>query len=368
MIITVVRETLHEILQNASLFSSTKINDIKVLKSVLITAKKNGIVIQTTNMEESFKGEIGGKVENTGSALVDFKTFFELIRSLSETKVKLEKKEKFFQIISSSGKIKLPLLNEKEFPQLPLKEEGEVIDPKLFSPTLIEPLIFSCATDEARPILTGLCYDFSEKETRVVGTDGFRLSLLILKETFPFAKNEKIIVPARSLSSVLKIFPKGIETSHYLKTSRQIVIKGNGINLTIRLLQGEFPPYEKVIPSSNDTAVVFSREEFFQALRSVSLFARSGANMLILEINKKNLSLFSAGTGVGEAKLSIPLLSFEGKKNKITFNYRFLWDYLSVVKNKEIEFTMTDAFSPGVFKSKGKQASLHIIMPVRSQE
>ncbi len=358
-----------EILQKAGLFISNKINDIRVLKGVLIEARKDGVLIKTTNVNEFFSGELGGKLGHEGGVLVDFKTLFEIVKNIPDTKIDLKEEGGSLVVSSRSGRVRIPLFGEKEFPAAPKLSGGKEIDPGLFNEEVLRRVVFSCATDDTRPILTGACFDFLDGETRVVGTDGFRMSLLVYdKKIKTDLGMDRMVVPARSLVSVLKVFGNKAPSARYLPDEGGVVFSGEDVSVFIRLLDGEYPPYEKVVPQDNETRGVLKKEDLVNALRTTSLFAREGSNMVIFNAATDTLTVSSSSSSAGEANFRVPFVEREGKENKITLNHRFVTDLLGVLGSEEVVFEMTNPFAPGVFKEAGKKGFLHIIMPIRTQE
>lgn len=368
MNITIVRESFLEILQRAGYFISNRISDLKIFKGVLIHAEQDGIIIRTTNINEHFSGEIGGKVLKTGEVLVDYKTLFEIVKNLNDIKIQLEKKDNTLIISSKSGLIKLAILDAVNFPAPEQKNKTLPLSLSLFEDKIINLALLSCALDEARPILTGVCFDFLEKETKIVGTDGFRMSLNQIGQTNPEIRGQKLIVSAKSLNALLRVFKGSLKQINFSLSEKKAYFTGNGTSVSTRLLEGEFPPYNKVVPQSFETAIGFKKTDLSEVVKSSSLFAKEGSNMITFTIKKDQLTVSSSGVGVGEAVFNVPLDSFEGKENKIVFNYRYLLDYLNSVDTTDIIFEMSNPFAPGVFKAKKSPRALHIIMPIRSQE
>jgi len=368
MNITVVRESFVETLQQAGHFVSNKISDLKFFKGVLINATQKGVVVQTTNINDYFSGEIGGKVAKTGEVLVDFKTLFEIVKNLNDTSLTLEKLTGQLVITSRSGKVKISTLDSVNFPQATPGKEGESLSPLLFEEKTLQPVLLGCATDEARPVLTGVCFDFEPEEVRVVGTDGFRMSVFkVSQKTTSSLVGQKIIVSSKSLNSVLRVFKASPPKISFYNQEKKLVFQGKGILISTRLLEGEFPPYLKVIPQNKETHLEIKKSELLEAVKSSSLFAREGSNMLTLETKGANITISSAGTGVGEAIFNVEALKTTGINNKIVFNYRYLLEFLSTVEADVLVFEMVSAFAPGVFKIKNKESFLHIIMPIRSE-
>jgi DNA polymerase-3 subunit beta len=368
MNITVVRESFVETLQQAGHFVSNKISDLKFFKGVLINATQRGVVVQTTNINDYFSGEIGGKVAKTGEVLVDFKTLFEIVKNLNDTSLTLEKLTGQLVITSRSGKVKLSTLDSVNFPQPSPEKAGISLPLSLFEEKTLQPVLLSCATDEARPILTGVCLDFEPEEVKIVGTDGFRMSVFKIsqKTTGPLV-GQKIIISSKSLNSILHVFKTPPPKIVFHSQEKKLIFQGEGILISTRLLEGEFPPYLKVIPQNKETCLEIKKSELLEAVKSSSLFAREGSNMLTLEIKGSNITISSAGAGVGEAVFNVEALKTTGSSNKIVFNYRYLLEFLSNIEAETLVFEMVSAFTPGVFKIKNKEGYLHIIMPIRSE-
>jgi len=365
---TILRETLLNTLQAAGFFTSYRLGDIEALKGVLIQATSKGISIRTTNISSSFYGKVGGKVETQGMVLVDYKTLVEVVKNIRDEKIRVEKKNNSMHIKTEAGEIKIPILDETSFPT---EDEVEWVDQErnFFIQEEIDRVAFAAATDETRPILTGIYYDTREDGTFVVSTDGFRLSLITKKTKKKTAhETKKFIIPSKSIQTALKTLGKDIIKIQTDKEFSRTKLVTENSHIIIRFLEGEFPPYEKAIPQQAATAVRFKAEDFSNALKTVSLFSRDGSNMIELSIKESELELFSVRSTNGEARLSIPLLSKEGKNNKIVFNHKFLSAFFSMNQEKEVIFEMEESNTPGLFRGPKKKDFIHIIMPIRSQE
>jgi len=368
MNITIVRERLIETLQKASYFTSAKLTDLKIFKAVLLEAKQNTIIINTTNVNDYFSGEIGGKVLKTGKVLIDLKTLIESVKNLNDTKITLEKKNNQLIISGSTGQIKLMCLDEDNFPSFKEPEKTIEIKKDLFKNEIVQAVLSSCATDEARPILTGVCFDFKDDHVLVIGTDGFRLSLQKKTNKNSELRGKKIVISSRSLVSVLKVF-KNQPFVVFLANGLEQIIFGSGeIKVSSKTIEGEYPPYEKVIPQGLETNIILKTKDLLEIVKASSLLAKEGSGMINLTLNNKELIVNSAGAGVGEAQFKIPVVNFSGKDNKIVFNYRYLLEFLSNFSEEEVVFEMSTAFAPGVFRGQKNTDFIHIIMPIRSQE
>jgi len=365
---TILREKFLNILQKAGFFTSYKLGDIEALKGVYIQAMTNRISLRTTNITDIFYGEAGGKVETEGEVLVDYKTLIEVLKNIKDEKIVVEKLENMLNIQTENGIIKIPTLDETSFPQ-EQEKEWEDQDKNLLSSEDIEFVAFAAATDETRPILTGIYFDIREDGMYMVATDGFRLSLITKKDKKTNKlKGKKFTIPAKSIQTAIKILGKEIKKIQTDKEFSRIKITTEDTHIITRFLEGEFPPYEKVIPQQTTTSILFKTEDFLSALKTVSLFSRDGSNMVELTITETEIELYSVRSTNGEARLKVPLINKEGTDAKIVFNHKFLSAFFSINQSKEVIFEMNESNMPGIFKEGGKEGLVHIIMPIRSQE
>lgn len=363
---TVVRERFLSTLQSAGFFVSTKMNELGALRGVYIEINKSGITIKSTNINDFYMGECGGKVEEEGNALVEYKTFFEAIRSFVDTKIIISTTEKNLVIKGANGEARIPLMVADGFPRRVEHKEKKTIEKNIFSHTSLDRILFSTAMEETRPILTGVCIQYKGGQINLVGTDGFRMSRGVLDGAG--VEGEKYIISSKSLGAVLKILGNNIREVSFCPEGKVVEFVGDGQKIQSRLLEGEFPPYEKVIPSSHETQLIFKKEDFSNALKTVGLFAREGSRMVVFKMEKGKLTLTSAAPGSGEGTAEITPSLFEGKDNKITFNHKYLVDVVGHLVGDEAVFEMSNSFAPGVFKNTTEDGFTHIIMPIRTQE
>jgi DNA polymerase-3 subunit beta len=264
-----------------------------------------------------------------------------------------------------SGKIKaeFPLLDSKEFPFPPKVIGAKQKIKTSFLKKNLPTVIFSASTDETRPALTGVNFVVDEDGLKLVSTDGFRLSLLTLKkeETFP-----PMIVPAQFLSEVVRLIDSEEIHFSYSEGEKTLVFYIGEHDLYTRLIEGDYPPYEKVIPTDKKTTVVIDREELLRNVKLVSIFARDFSNVVVLNIEKGIVSI-TPKAGESDKNVVTADAVVEGEPQKIAFNYKFLIDFLSNATSKKIIIELLRSDAPAVFKSESADNFIHIIMPVRIQ-
>lgn len=342
---------------------------IPVFSNILIEAKKEGLFLCVTDLEIGARVMVPAKIDEEGATTVSAKHFLEIISSLPKDKVVINTEGDSLLINSKGNKITLQTIPREEFPDLFNKKGDKKISFKQGEfKEIFSKLIFSVSQDESRPVLTGVLLFQKEKGTDFVSTDGYRLSYeSIDKKIFP-NESEKIILSSSMINEILMFKNEDEEISlSILKDANQVMVESREIMLIGRLIEGEFPSYERVIPSSYKTRIIINKDAFVQSVRLSSIFARESANIIKLKIEDGTLKLSSKASGVGEGETKIEVEQ-EGENNEISFNVKFVLDYIKNVNVKEIAFEMSNALESGVFKPVNGNDYLHVIMPVRVQE
>ena len=178
------------------------------------------------------------------------------------------------------------------------------------------------------------------------------------------------MVPVRALEEVERVGGEsGSDQVEMAVTEKgnQVIFSFDEIEIVTRLLEGEFPPFEKIIPKEEKVRVVMDKEEFLAAVRMATIFARESANIVRLKIEKGKVEVTANAPEVGENRVEVEA-EVKGEEEKIAFNSRYLLDFLGCVRTERVEMKMTGSLAPGVFGEEGKEEFLHIIMPVRVQE
>ncbi len=341
---------------------------LPVVQNFLLQATKDGVYITATNLETTESTWIGAKVEKEGDVCVPAKTLSEFVSSLPAGTVHVSLIKEEFRLECEGFTAAFPTLPATEFPPVPPAGRGTEItlDKDVFVGALSR-VAFAAATDEGRPILTGAKLHGEKDALILAATDGYRLSVgrvEVSTKTIP-----DMVIPARALQELIRVAQEEKEE----KEAHAVFAKDNQLEFTIgdtrlttRLLDGEFPKYEKIIPKSFTTRALLDRESFTRATRSASVFARDNANIvrLALEGQKLTVSANAPLVGGGSATMSAKI---DGEGGEIAFNSRFLLDFLANFSDEEFLFEMTGSLNPGVFKPVKDASFLHIIMPVRVQ-
>ena len=377
MKVQVLQENLIKALNTACRLISAKAQ-LPVLANILIATEENRLKIASTNLEMGATIWIGAKIEKEGAITLPSRILQEFISSLPAEKIDLEVKENIASLTCGLNKALFNGIAASEFPVLPKSEKKVFVFPGPIFLEAISQVAFASASDEGRPILTGVSVKTDGKLLTFAATDGYRLSVKKIeleKVAIEESKKEKVkslVIPAKSLIEVGRILTeqqkqeKNLVEMGLTKDENQAVFTFPDIELSTRLLEGEFPDYEKIIPTEYTSKIFLDKEELNQAVKIASIFARDSANIVRLKFTEGKLTISANSPQVGENTSEIGA-KIEGEGGEIAFNYRFLLDFLNSVTAGEVVFEMTGPLNPGVFKVKDDPSLIHIIMPVRLQ-
>lgn len=371
---------LQENLKNALNLTSRNVASqpqLPILANILLKAEKNKIRLSSTNLSLSINLWINAKIEKEGETTLPAKIVTEFINSLPPGKIQLTLQKDKLLIASSQFKATFNTLSAADFPSLPTlaktrkkKKASSFFVPakKLFR--AISQTAFAAATDESRPVLTGVLWRIDQKRINLVATDGYRLSLKQLKlKNAPKIPQNDFIIPAITLQEISRMEGEKEQIEILLDPQgKQIIFSLDSLEIISQLLEGEYPDFTKIIPEKGETIALLDREEFFQAVQISAIFARESANLIKFKINESQLKI-SANTPQLGANESVLPIKVNGQPNQIAFNSRFVLDFLKSVSSADIEIEIIDSVSPAIFRPVVKEKNYqHIIMPVRVQE
>ncbi len=371
MQVKILQEDLVKLLTTASRFVSTR-TQLPVLSTILFSTDKNKITISATNLEMSFASSIGAEVKEEGSVAVPARVILETISNLGKNTIEMHLDKDNLVLKTQSFSAKIASANPVDFPAVP-KELGDNTIP-LTSKGLVQALskvCFVASSDEARPVLTGVLFILAENTLTLVASDGFRLSKYQIKLTQE-VESAKFIVPKNVLNEILRL---GSETEgninlEFRQSDNQVIFKVGEAYISSRIIDGNFPDFEKIIPKESKTQVLVSKTDFVKAVKLASVFARDAANVVKMEIGKDVLTIAAdsqkTGTQKSEVKADVKGIALD-EPQTVVFNYKFLQDFADIVVSDEIAIDIIDGNAPCVFKDTSDEKLLHLIMPVKLQ-
>lgn len=354
--------------------------NLPILSNVLLSASGGKLEVVTTNLETAvkvgFKCQVGGE----GKMTVPGKVFLEYISQIPDGDIVIEKLGEEAVVSAKGYSARFATLPAEEFPAIPKITGGKTL--KIGGKELLDcsaRVAFAAAQDESRPVLSGVLCEIGKKGMVMVATDGYRLSY----DEAPIGEGEDLgglamVVPAKTIMEVSKIIGEAEIDSGEVAivvadNLSQVNFKIADIEFTSRLIEGEFPAWQKIIPTAFVTKATVSKQDFINVVRTASIFARESGSIvkLKLEAGKGNsegsLSMSAATAQVGSGEAQTPA-KLEGKGGEIAFNFRYLLEALSVISGDEVIFEMNESLNPGRITSvDAKDKFFHIVMPVRLQ-
>lgn len=364
-----------------------KVN-LPILSTVLIKTTKNKLELVSTNLETATLVTVNCTVEQEGTVATGGRTLLEFVSQLGDSEVSVEKLGEELVVSTKTNSARVPTMPIEDFPVIPKITDGLLIKLKIkdFIKAVLR-VAFCAASDEGRPILTGVLVELGKQSLTMVATDGYRLGYVKIPAEVPKLEALKINVPARAIIEVVKIIEEMAPRDEQEKTKEdedeiaivvakntsQVVFKVGEVEFTSRLIEGEYPNWQKIIPVDFKTRVKLIKLEFGKLVRIASIFARDSGNIVRLKFDNaqgKKLGLLEVSANTNQVGSSESQMEVEmsGKGGEIAFNFRYLLEVLSIIEEDEIYFEMIESLNPGrITAGADSRDFFHIIMPVRLQ-
>jgi len=352
---------------------------LPITNNVLLATEKSRLKLVATNLEMAISCWIGAKVEEEGAITVPARLLTEFISSLPSEKVdkKGEKAPETVDISLSPQTKTLGLkcarfearisgIDAKDFPPIPKVADG--ITTKVDVEELrrgINHVGFAAATEESRPVLTGVDAKFDGDSLTLAAADGFRLAVYKLPLTEAVSKAIEVIIPARTLAELSRLIAEQKEAVEITAnpSKGQALFRLKNIELVSQLVQGTFPNYAQLIPQSYTTRAVVNVGDFLRATKTASIFARDGSGIVRLMVAPGKLVVSARSEEIGDDIGEIDA-QVEGTEAKIAFNGKYLTDVLGVLGEAQVALETTSPSSPGVIRPVGVDNYIHVVMPM----
>jgi DNA polymerase-3 subunit beta len=368
--LSVMQENLARGLSVVSRAVSTR-STLPVLANVLLKTEDAGLKLTATNLEIGITYWVAGKVDTDGATTVPARLLTDLVTSLPPgERVDLELQAgDTLHIRAGRFESHLKGIDADEFPAIQTAGDRPTtrIAQNVFRRAL-EETAFAAASDEARPILTGVLARFEGDTVTLAAADNYRIAVKTVPVLDPVAETS-VVIPARALNELVRILADSDDPVDVVlaQARNQILFHLEGIDLVSRLIDGQFPNYQQVLPQSHTTRAVLDREELLRAVRPAALIAHESANIVKLQISANGEAgvVVSANAEVGDHVGQVEA-AVEGDGTTIAFNARYLADVLTNVAADQFALELNGPLSPGVFKPVGDERYVHVVMPVRT--
>ncbi|MCI5052308.1 MAG: DNA polymerase III subunit beta [Simkaniaceae bacterium] len=337
---------------------------IPILSNILIEADSGNIIISATDLTVSMRAFADAKVSKEGAITLPAKRFFQLIRELTSPEIEIECSDSGIATIrSGTSHFKLNGMDKAEFPSLPdLNQAKTIALPGDQLKDMLTRTAFAAARDDSRQVLNGLFTKVSNGALSFVGTDGKRLAKVQESiEADPSIESD-FIIPLKAVEEMIRIIESGSEIKLSLMKDK-VALDVGSICLITKLLSGQYPDVERVIPSNEEMkSIVLHKEELTQLLKQISLFTSEMNYSVRFTFNEGDLQLQAMTSDIGEGRVNMPV-DYGEDKLEIAFNPYFFIDILKHCKDETATFGISNSFNPGMITDSSK--STYVIMPMR---
>ena len=344
-----------------------------ILSNVLIEAEKDHISLTTTNLDLGIRCKIKAEVKEGGTVTLPVKRLATIVRELPNVDVSFDSTATHQVKIASGGSnFRIMGIGAEEFPKLPdsgddksfTLEQGELA-------TMLSNVSYAQSTDETRYILNGVYFNFKDGKLALVATDGRRLALVSKEMAVPSGSAGAIILPAKTVAELLRLLGKGDKlkvafnerrAAFQIETGKDASGLTDSIYLFSKVVEGNYPNYQQVIPKETHQRIKLERELFLQCVHRAALVTSEKSNSVKIKLSANLLEITASSPDFGESHESMAI-SYSGPDLQVAFNPQFVMDPLRALTKDEVFFELKDEVSPGVFKTL--ESFVCVIMPVR---
>lgn len=348
---------------------------IPILSNILIEAINDELILTATDLTVGVRCYTEAKILEEGATTLPAKKLAQLVRELTSVNLEITTNaNEVTEIVADSSRFKLNGMNKSEFPALPsvagaasFKIKQADLKDMFFRTS------FAVSREDNRYVLTGVYMNIANGEASFVGTDGKRLAKAHVPIEIDPSFASSYVIPLKAVEEILKNLTEEGEATVYL-VSDKIAIEASNTMIVTKLLSGDYPDINRVIPESTEAVVSLHREELMALLRQVSLFAADNNHSVRFTFMDGELRLTANTMEIGEGKVSMPA-NYHGPKLEVAFNPNFFLDILRHSKGETVKMGVTDAYNPGVITDKEVEMNsanaaspLFVLMPMRLNE
>ncbi len=343
-------------------------SQLPILQNILLQVQNNTLSLVTTDLEIGVKAVVGGKMDQEGSCVIPAKRFMEYVQQLPKTSpVTLEKKEGRVFVSTKGFKAQFLSADPDEYPLLPQSgSEGDVVVSGAMFCGAISQILFSAAKEETRPEIRSVYIVWKDNGVHMAATDSFRLAEYTA--IFPSSPDFSLLLPLVSAQEVIRLFHDQDEVSISLHDN-YVSFESGDIQLTSRLVDGQYPKYEDIIPTSHTTHIQIEKDDFLRALKTLSVFLPKESRRVSLEIRPSDGEVTARVTGgeMGEGEVVLNIEG-DGEDVDVLMNIQYLMDGIAHFSGNICEGYFLGSFDPVVFRRQGKDdAYVYVVMPIQAQ-
>lgn len=337
---------------------------IPILSNVLIEAMDDQLIISATDLTVSMRCYVEAKVVEEGAIALPARRFFQLVRELTAPQVKISAQtNEIAEITTGTSVFKINGMNKAEFPSLPdLTGSPEITLTSSNLKEMFSKTAFSAARDDSRYMLNGVQLQIANQRATFIGTDGKRLAKTFATANIDASVTGTYVIPLKAVEEMTKMLDDSDNEISLTLAHDKVSLECGHLTLITKLLSGQYPDVERVIPAKLSQNFSIHREELMSLLRQVSLFTSETSSSVRFSFETGQLHLAAMSSDIGEGRVSMPV-DYAGPKLEIAFNPYFFLDILRHSKDETVRFGLNDPHNPGLITDSTQ--ALFVIMPMR---
>ncbi len=359
----------NELLRELQLFQGIveRKNTIPILANILVEAKGDEVRMLATDLEVALRSRCPATVAKPGALTLPAKKLYEIVKALPETDVRIEQDKAGVRVAADRFDSRMQTLPREDFPSLPEAGSGPSIAlPRAAIRQMVAKTQFAITGEDTRFFLNGAKFIMRPTSLTLVATDGHRLALVDVQHTLDVEGEVGVILPKKTLLEVGKLVADGDGPVLFAQGENHLFFEVDGRTLISRMIDGQFPAFERVIPKGNDKTIEFDRERLTSAVKRVALLSNERSRAVKFEVAKGKVEVTSSSSEFGEAREQLPV-EFDGGAMAISFNAQYVLDFLNVVETDVVSLSLKDEVSQAVMKPVGADGYdyTYVIMPMR---
>jgi DNA polymerase-3 subunit beta len=363
--------TKSDLLRELQLFQGIveRKNTIPILANVLIDAQGDTLSFLATDLEVGLRSKCTAKVIKGGSVTLPAKKFYEIVRSLPDTDIHITDDKNGARIKADRFDSRVQTLPREDFPTLPEASAGGAVLPRSALKEMVAKTQFAITGEDTRFFLNGALFVMKADSMSLVATDGHRLALVTVPRNGKTPKPEqddRPILPKKTLGELGRLLAEGDDDIQFERGENHLFFKVGERTLISRMIDGQFPAYERVIPKANDKHIEFERDRLTNAVKRVALLSSERSRAVKFQIEKGKVEVTSSSPDLGEAREELSV-DYDGESMQISFNAQYLLDFLAAVSTDIVSLDLKDDVSQAVVKPVGAEGYdyTYVIMPMR---
>lgn len=346
---------------------------LPITSNVLIATEHGRLKLAATNLDIALSCWIGGQIEDEGAITVPARLITDFVNSLPAEKIamSLAPRSRQVKLVCARNEATIGGMDADDFPPIPAVEGDAIdLDAKMLREAIAQ-VVFSAATDDSRPVLTGVDLVVEGNKLTLAAADGFRLAVRTIDLKKKAGERQEVIVPAKALSELSRLLQDQEElvkmTFNVNKT--QVLFRLKDVELVAQLIQGTFPDYSRLIPKEWGSRAVVEVRDFLQETKIASIFARDGSGIVRItflageEGKPGEMTISARAEEIGDNS-GVLDASVEGEPSKIAFNGKYLQDVLQVLDGGRVALETTGPSQPGVIRPIDNENYIHVVMPM----